>query len=86
MSGNLRSWVLLATFGAVALCLAGAGAAAEAAEDGFVPLFNGEDVVDVDLSKTSRRDRPLVGYIGLQDHGLPLSFRNIRINVLDDDS
>ena len=46
--------------------------------------FNGEKVVDVDLAKTSRRSRPLVGYVGLQDHGLPLRFRNIRIKVLGD--
>jgi len=46
-------------------------------------VFNGEQVVDVDLSKTSRKNRPLVGYIGLQDHGKLLWFRNIRIKVLD---
>ncbi len=45
--------------------------------------FNGEQVVDVDLSKTSRKDRPLVGHVGLQDHGLPLRFRNIRIKLLE---
>ena len=44
--------------------------------------FNGEKVVDCDLSKTSRRDRPLVGHVGLQDHGGPLWFRNIRLKVL----
>ena len=44
--------------------------------------LNGEQVVDVQLDKTSRRDRPLVGYIGLQDHGSPLWFRNIRIKNL----
>lgn len=48
-------------------------------------VFNGEQVVDCDLSKTSRRNRPLVGYVGLQDHGLPLWFRNIRIKVLDEE-
>lgn len=44
--------------------------------------FNGEKVVDVDLEGTSRSDCPLVGYVGLQDHGLPLRFRNIRIKPL----
>ena len=44
--------------------------------------FNGEKVVDVDLQGTSRSDRPLVGYVGLQDHGLPLRFRNVRIKPL----
>ncbi len=45
--------------------------------------LNGEQVVDVNLSETSRKDRPMKGYIGLQDHGLPLAFRNIRIKTLD---
>jgi hypothetical protein len=44
--------------------------------------LNGEKVVDVALDKTSRKDRPLVGYVGLQDHGLPLEFRNIRVREL----
>jgi hypothetical protein len=44
--------------------------------------LNGEQVVDVDLEGTSRSDRPMVGYIGLQDHGLPLEFRNITIKEL----
>ena len=43
--------------------------------------LNGEKVVDIDLSETPVKDRPLSGYIGLQDHGEPnnLRFRNIRI-------
>jgi len=44
--------------------------------------LNGEGIVDVDLSKTAARDRPLVGHVSLQDHGLPLWFRNIRIKEL----
>jgi len=44
--------------------------------------LNGEQVVDVRLDKTSRRACPLVGYLGLQDHGVPLWFRNIRIKLL----
>jgi type 1 glutamine amidotransferase len=44
--------------------------------------LNGEQIVDVQLDKTSQRDRPPVGYIGLQDHGLPLWFRNIRMKML----
>jgi hypothetical protein len=44
--------------------------------------LNGEQVVDVEIDQTSRGDRPLVGYVGLQDHGLPLWFRNIRIKPL----
>jgi len=44
--------------------------------------LNGEQVVDVDLAKTGARDRPPVGHVSLQDHGLPLWFRNIRIKEL----
>ncbi|MBS3772257.1 MAG: DUF1080 domain-containing protein [Bacteroidales bacterium] len=44
--------------------------------------LNGEQVVDVNLQNTSRSDRPMKGYIGLQDHGLPLQFRNITIEEL----
>lgn len=46
--------------------------------------LNGEQIVDVDLSKTPVSDRPLEGYIGFQDHGQPndIKFRNIRIRDL----
>jgi hypothetical protein len=46
--------------------------------------LNGEQIVDVDLSTTPVKDRPLEGYIGLQDHGQPndIRFRNIRIRDL----
>ena len=46
--------------------------------------LNGEDIVDIQLDKTPVKDRPLEGYISLQDHGEPnnLHFRNIRIKKL----
>jgi hypothetical protein len=44
--------------------------------------LNGEQVVNVNLQNTSRSDRPMKGYIGLQDHGLPLQFRNVSIMEL----
>ena len=46
--------------------------------------LNGEDIVDVQLDKTPVKDRPLEGYVSLQDHGEPnnLHFRNIRIKEL----
>jgi len=46
--------------------------------------LNGEDIVDIQLDKTPVKDRPLEGYISLQDHGEPnnLHFRNIRIKEL----
>ncbi len=41
--------------------------------------LNGEQILDLDVSTKIARDKPFSGYIGLQDHGLPLEFRNIRI-------
>jgi hypothetical protein len=43
--------------------------------------LNGEPIIDTDLSQTPVKNRPLEGYIGLQDHGEPnnLKFRNIRL-------
>jgi hypothetical protein len=44
--------------------------------------LNGELVNDVDLSKGQLKTRPPTGYVGFQDHGLPLSLRNIRLREL----
>ena len=44
--------------------------------------LNGEEIVDVDLAETDSRDRPAKGHIGLQDHGQPLEFRNVRLKRL----
>ncbi len=44
--------------------------------------LNGEQIVDFRLDKSALKDRPAVGYVGLQDHGQPLSFRNIKIREL----
>ena len=46
--------------------------------------LNGEKIVDIQLDKTPMKDRPLEGYIGLQDHGVPnnLYFRNIKVREL----
>lgn len=41
--------------------------------------LNGDQILDLDVGAKTARDQPLAGYIGLQDHGLPLEFRNIRI-------
>ena len=45
-------------------------------------VFNGEQVIDLDLSKTGLKNRPLEGYIGFQDEGLPVWYRNVRIKEL----
>lgn len=44
--------------------------------------LNGEQVVDVNLEKTSRSDRPPVGYLGFQDEAKHVEYRNVRIKEL----
>jgi hypothetical protein len=44
---------------------------------------NGEKVVDANIDKTPLKNRPDRGYIALQDHGLPMTFRNVEIKTLD---
>jgi hypothetical protein len=44
--------------------------------------LNGETVNEVDLKSDKLKNRPAKGAIGFQDHGLPLSLRNIRIKKL----
>ena len=46
--------------------------------------LNGEKIIDLQLDKSAVRNRPLKGYLGLQDHGQPLWFRNIKIKELED--
>ena len=47
-------------------------------------VFNGQQIIDLKMNQKTGRDQPLAGYIGLQDHGLPLEFRNIEIRDLSD--
>jgi hypothetical protein len=63
-------------------------------------LLNGEHIIDMDLNKWTHagknpdgtpnkfkyayKDMPRIGLIGLQDHGSPLWFRNVRMYKLDD--
>ena len=42
-------------------------------------VLNGELVNDVPLDHGKLKDRPPTGYLGFQDHGLPLWLRNIRV-------
>jgi hypothetical protein len=45
--------------------------------------LNGEKIIDIQQDKGAMKDRPLKGYIALQDHGQEMWFRNIRIKELD---
>ena len=47
--------------------------------------LNGQQIIDTRLDQGAMKDRPLEGYIGLQDHGQPnnLKFRNLRILEID---
>jgi hypothetical protein len=51
-------------------------------EGKVIVRLNGEVVNEVPLDHPRIKDRPATGYIGFQDHGLPLSLRNIRLRAL----
>ncbi|MEI6150146.1 MAG: DUF1080 domain-containing protein [bacterium] len=44
--------------------------------------LNGEQIIDLDLSKTGLKDRPARGYIGFQDEARQVWYRNVRIKEL----
>ncbi len=45
--------------------------------------LNGAVVNEVNLSENAKlKDRPATGYIGFQDHGLPLKLRNLKVKQL----
>ena len=44
--------------------------------------LNGEQIHDLDLSKSAVKDRPLEGYIGFQDEAKRVWYRNLRIKEL----
>ncbi|QDU28147.1 hypothetical protein ETAA8_32470 [Anatilimnocola aggregata] len=50
--------------------------------DNLTVVLNGETVNVVDLTTDKLKARPKTGAIGFQDHGLPLSLRNIKIKKL----
>ena len=45
-------------------------------------VLNGQVVNDVALDRGRLKTRPPAGYLGFQDHGLPLRLRNIRVRGL----
>lgn len=46
-------------------------------------VLNGEEIIDIQQDEGAMKDRPLKGYIALQDHGQQSWFRNIKIKELD---
>jgi hypothetical protein len=50
--------------------------------DRLTVVLNGETVNELNLAESKVKDRPRVGAIGFQDHGLPLMLRNIKIREL----
>lgn len=52
--------------------------------DQVTVVLNGEQVVDADMSAYPElKSRPRKGYIGLQNHGSGLEFRNVRLKKLE---
>jgi hypothetical protein len=45
-------------------------------------VLNGEQIQDVDLSKTKLKDRPSKGYISFQDEAKRIWYRNVKIKEL----
>ncbi|MDA3923449.1 MAG: DUF1080 domain-containing protein [Kiritimatiellae bacterium] len=43
---------------------------------------NGEQIIDIDLSKSAMKDRPLEGYISFQDEAKRIWYRNVQIKEL----
>ena len=53
-------------------------------DNGVSVELNGEQIIDgVQLDDSPMKDRPEKGWIGLQDHGQPIWFRNLKIKRLD---
>jgi len=46
-------------------------------------VLNGEEIINLQQDKGAMKDRPLKGYIALQDHGQQAWFRDIKIKELD---
>ena len=45
--------------------------------------LNGKKVLDVDQTTVAEiKDKPLKGYINLQNHGTPVHFRNIKLREI----
>lgn len=45
-------------------------------------VLNGEQIIDLDMSKSKIKDRPAKGCISFQDEGEPIWYKNVRIKEL----
>ncbi|MDX1681051.1 MAG: DUF1080 domain-containing protein [Akkermansiaceae bacterium] len=45
-------------------------------------VLNDVQIIDIDISKTDLKDRPMEGHISFQDEGKPIWYRNVRIKQL----
>lgn len=45
-------------------------------------VFNGKEIINLDLSKSAMKNRPARGFIAFQDEGKPTSYRRVRIKEL----
>jgi hypothetical protein len=45
-------------------------------------VLNGEQIIDIDISKTGLKNRPLKGHISFQDEAKRIWYRNVRIKEL----
>ena len=46
-------------------------------------VFNGEQIINIELDQSEMKDRPLEGYIGFQDEAKRVWYRNVRIKELN---
>jgi len=51
-------------------------------DDNLKVVLNGEQIIDLEISKSAMKDRPLKGYISFQDEAKPIWYRNVRIKEL----
>lgn len=49
----------------------------------IIVVLNGEEIINIQQDQGAMKDRPLQGYIALQDHGQQSWFRNIKIKELN---
>ncbi|MCP3692233.1 MAG: DUF1080 domain-containing protein, partial [Planctomycetaceae bacterium] len=51
-------------------------------DDQLQVILNGEQIIDLQISKSAIKDRPTKGYISFQDEAKRVWYRNVRIKEL----